>query len=114
MSRIFGNTFLTRRSGLEQRNTSQAEEDGLEDAAVDPQTPELTLLRRAETELVQKAIAQLSPAFKEVLLLADIEEMKYQEVADALNIPIGTVMARLARARKQVRDYISETLGGKP
>jgi len=49
-----------------------------------------------------------------VLLLADIEEMKYQEVADALSIPMGTVMSRLARARKQVRDYILQPTGGKP
>jgi len=48
-----------------------------------------------------------------VLLLADIEEMKYQEVADALTIPIGTVMSRLARARKQVREYMLESAGRK-
>ena len=113
MFRILRNTFLTSKTGLEQRNTLQAEEGGLEDAAVDHETPELKMLRRADTELVQKAIAQLSPVFKEVLLLADIEEMKYQEVADALNIPMGTVMSRLARARKQVRDYILQTAGGK-
>jgi RNA polymerase sigma-70 factor (ECF subfamily) len=49
-----------------------------------------------------------------VLLLADIEEMKYQEVADALTIPIGTVMSRLARARKQVREHILQAVGGIP
>jgi RNA polymerase sigma-70 factor, ECF subfamily len=114
MFRILRNTFLTTKSGLEQRNTLQVEDGGMEEAAVDHETPELKLLRRADTELVQKAIAQLSPAFKEVLLLADIEEMKYQEVADALSIPMGTVMSRLARARKQVRDYILQTAGRKP
>jgi RNA polymerase sigma-70 factor, ECF subfamily len=114
MFRILRNTFLTTKSGLEQRNTLQVEDGGMEEAAVDQETPELKLLRRADTELVQKAIAQLSPAFKEVLLLADIEEMKYQEVADALSIPMGTVMSRLARARKQVRDYILQTAGRKP
>jgi RNA polymerase sigma-70 factor (ECF subfamily) len=72
------------------------------------------LLRRADTELVRKAIAQLAPAFQEVLLLTDVEEMKYQEVADILGIPIGTVMSRLARARKQVREFILRTAGGKP
>jgi len=76
-------------------------------------TPELALIRKADTELVQQAIAQLPVAFREVLLLADIEEMKYQEVADALTIPIGTVMSRLARARKQVREYILQVAGGK-
>jgi RNA polymerase sigma-70 factor, ECF subfamily len=66
-------------------------------------------MRRADAELVRKAIAQLAPPFQEVLLLADVEEMKYQEVADALSIPIGTVMSRLARARSQVRKYILQT-----
>jgi RNA polymerase sigma-70 factor, ECF subfamily len=113
MFRILRNTFLTSRTGLERRNTEQENDEGFEESVVNLDTPELALIRRADTELVQKAIAQLSPAFKEVLLLADIEEMKYQEVADALNIPMGTVMSRLARARKQVRDYILQTVGGK-
>src|ERR1700756_2563940 len=63
MFRILRNTFLTTKSGLEQRNTLQVEDGGMEEAAVDHETPELKLLRRADTELVQKAIAQLSPAF---------------------------------------------------
>lgn len=112
--RILRNTFVTSRTGLERRNTVQEDEKGVEEAVVSPETPETTLLRHADTELVRKAIAQLAPAFQEVLLLADVEEMKYQEVADALSIPIGTVMSRLARARKQVREYISQTAGGKP
>jgi RNA polymerase sigma-70 factor (ECF subfamily) len=62
---------------------------------------------------VQAAIAQLAPAFQEVILLADLEEMKYQEIAQALDIPIGTVMSRLARARKQVREHIVLALGGR-
>jgi len=62
---------------------------------------------------VQAAIAQLAPAFQEVILLADMEEMKYQEIAEALDIPIGTVMSRLARARKQVRSHIVTVLGEK-
>jgi len=62
---------------------------------------------------VQAAIAQLAPLFQEVLLLADIEEMKYQEISEALGIPMGTVMSRLARARRQVRDYIVATSGRK-
>jgi RNA polymerase sigma-70 factor (ECF subfamily) len=70
-------------------------------------------MRQADTELVRAAIAQLSPVFQEELLLADIEEMKYQEVADTLAIPIGTVMSRLARARKQIREHIVNGLGKK-
>ncbi len=113
MFRILRNTFLTSKTGLERRNTSQQDEEGFEDSVVSIDTPELALVRRADTLLVQSAIASLSPVFKEVILLADIEEMKYQEIAEALDVPTGTVMSRLARARKQVREYIVNALGEK-
>jgi RNA polymerase sigma-70 factor, ECF subfamily len=109
--RILRNTFLTSRSGLEKQQTAQPEENQLEEIVVSHDTPELLLIRRAEKELVQAAIESLPVAFREVILLADIEEMKYQEVAETLDIPVGTVMSRLARARKQVRRHILETLG---
>jgi len=112
MFRILRNTFLTSRSGLERRKTSQEDEEGLEESVASYDTPESAAIRRADREMVHKAIAQLPAAFQEVLLLADIEEMKYQEVADTLDIPIGTVMSRLARARKQVREYIVRAVGG--
>lgn len=114
MFRILRNTFLTSRTGLEYRKTEQEDEKGLDEVSGTKDSPELDLIRRADVEMVRKAIAQLSLPFREVLLLADIEEMKYQEVADALSIPIGTVMSRLARARKQVREYILQNAGVKP
>ena len=113
MFRILRNTFLSSRTGLEHRNTQQEDEEGFEETAVSVETPEIALVRRADTELVQAAIAQLAPAFREVILLGDMEEMKYQEISEALDIPIGTVMSRLARARKQVRDYIVAASGKK-
>jgi RNA polymerase sigma-70 factor, ECF subfamily len=106
MYRILRNTFLTSRTGLERRNTQQEDEEGLAEISISQETPEVALIRQANTELVQAAIAHLAPAFREVVLLADLEEMKYQEIAEALDIPIGTVMSRLARARKQLREYI--------
>lgn len=110
MYRILRNTFLTSRTGLERRNTQQEDEEGFADLAISTETPELALIRRADTELVQAAIAQLAPIFQEVVLLADMEEMRYQEIAETLDVPIGTVMSRLARARKQVRAYIVTAL----
>ena len=113
MYRILRNTFLTSRTGLERRSTQQEDEEGFADLAVSTETPELALIRRADTELVQAAITQLAPIFQEVILLADMEEMRYQEIAETLDVPIGTVMSRLARARKQVRAYIVGALGQK-
>ena len=111
--RILRNTFLTSRTGLERRNTQQEDEEGFEESAISAETPEVALIRRADTELVQAAIAQLVPASREVILLADLEEMKYKDIAETLDIPIGTVMSRLARARKQVRAYIEAALSEK-
>jgi len=113
MFRILRNTFLTSRTGLERRNTVQESEEGFDDSVVTHDTPELALVRRADTELVQQAIAKLPVGFQEVLVLADLEELKYQEIADALDIPIGTVMSRLARARGLLRQKIVEMLQGK-
>lgn len=110
MYRILRNTFLTSRTGLERRSTQQEDEQGFADLVVSTETPELALIRRADTELVQAAIAHLAPIFQEVILLADMEEMRYQEIAETLDVPIGTVMSRLARARKQVRAYIVTAL----
>jgi RNA polymerase sigma-70 factor (ECF subfamily) len=108
MFRILRNTFLTSRTGLQRRKTDQEAEQGFEDAVATYDTPEVSLRRRADIEMVQQAIGRLPHSFQEVLILADVEEMKYQEVAETLDIPIGTVMSRLARARKQLRQQITE------
>jgi RNA polymerase sigma-70 factor, ECF subfamily len=113
MFRILRNTFLTSRTGLERRNTQQEDEETLAEAAVSVETPEIALIRRADTELVQAAIAKLTPAWQEVVLLADVEEMKYKEIAEALDVPIGTVMSRLARARQQIKAHIVAALSEK-
>lgn len=108
--RILHNTFLTTRSGLERVQTGHDDDNPIEEVPSSHDSPELALIRRADAELVQAAIQSLSLGFQEVILLADIEEMRYRDVAEALNIPIGTVMSRLARARQQVRRHILEAL----
>ena len=113
MFRILRNTFLSSRTGLEHRNTEQESEEGFEGSVVTSETPELALIRRADTELVQQGIANLPLGFREVLILADLEELKYQEISAALDIPIGTVMSRLARARAQLREHILQALQGR-
>lgn len=77
---------------------SETDERIAETVAFDPPTPEgLT------EEEVLRALRNLPPQFEEVVLLADVEEMTYQEIADALDVPIGTVMSRLHRGRKLMR-----------
>jgi RNA polymerase sigma-70 factor (ECF subfamily) len=56
------------------------------------------------------ALAQLSPEYREVLLLVGLEELQYEEVAKVLGVPLGTVMSRLSRGRERLRNIMSGTL----
>jgi predicted DNA-binding protein (UPF0251 family) len=85
-----------------------SEADGPE-LAVDTETPETILMNRSNSQLVQRAIDDLPVHYRETLLLCEVEEMSYQEIAEILSIPIGTVMSRLARARKAVRESLGST-----
>jgi uncharacterized membrane protein/predicted DNA-binding protein (UPF0251 family) len=85
-----------------------SEEDGPE-LAVESETPETILAERSNRQLVQSAIDELPVHHREALLLCEVEEMSYQEIAEILSIPIGTVMSRLARARKAVRESLRRT-----
>jgi len=107
MFQILRNTFLSSSSKLGRRMTvaMNEEEDGPE-LAVDTKTPETILLNRSNSQLVQRAIEELPAHYRETLLLCEVEEISYQEIAEVLSIPIGTVMSRLARARKAVRGRI--------
>jgi RNA polymerase sigma factor (sigma-70 family) len=111
--RILRNTYLTSRSGLAARRTVALEEELGEDgesapsaypeSAIDRQTPELNLIRLADRAALHRAMEKLTPPLLEVVLLCDVEEMKYKEIATILEVPIGTVMSRIARARAHLR-----------
>jgi RNA polymerase sigma-70 factor (ECF subfamily) len=108
MFRILKNTFLSSCSTLERRMTValDSEDDDGPELAVDTETPETILMNRANSQLLQRAIDDLPLHYRETLLLCEVEEMSYQEIAEVLSIPIGTVMSRLARARKAVRETV--------
>src|SRR6202171_3745750 len=112
MYRILRNTFLTSRTGLKVTMTVplDPEEDGPE-LAIESDTPETILFERANRELLQSAIDELPVYFREILLLCEVEEMSYQEIAETLSIPIGTVMSRLSRARKTLRERLPPQKG---
>jgi RNA polymerase sigma-70 factor (ECF subfamily) len=111
MFRILRNTFLTSRTGLKNMVSIDAEESGQDCLPADTATPESIVLARANWELAQQAIEQMPVGFREVLLLCDLEEMSYQEIADTLALPMGTVMSRVSRARKALRAALQKKLG---
>ena len=106
---ILKNTFLGSCSKLEQRMTLAIESE--EDLPATSATPESLLIGRSDIDAVRSAIEQLPVIFREVILLCDVEDASYREIAEILSIPIGTVMSRLARARKMVRDSLRTTTG---
>jgi RNA polymerase sigma-70 factor, ECF subfamily len=107
--RILRNTFLTSRTGLRSRMTESLDEEaeGVS-VAVTWETPESLALASATREALQSALERLPVEHREVVLLCDVEEMKYKEIAEVLGIPIGTVMSRVARARKSLRQLLAE------
>jgi RNA polymerase sigma-70 factor (ECF subfamily) len=107
MFRILRNTFLTSRTGLRAKLTVPLDVEDEVPAAVTWETPETLALASATREALQAALADLPVAYREVILLCDVEEMKYQEIAEVLTIPIGTVMSRLARGRKLLRQALA-------
>lgn len=73
------------------------------------ETPEAALIAKTDAEYLRTAIAALPTPFRETLVLRDIEGLDYREIAEATEVPIGTVMSRLARARGR----LIATIGGK-
>lgn len=108
MCRILRNTFLTSLSGLTARNTSWLEEEEaeVELTAAQTDTPEALLLRHANQQLVVDALASLSVEYREIILLCEVEELSYREIAEILSLPSGTVMSRLHRARSALRQTL--------
>jgi RNA polymerase sigma-70 factor (ECF subfamily) len=111
--RILKNTYLTSRSGLAAKRTVALEDELGEsgesgpslypEAAIDWRTPETNLIQTGNRAALQTALENLPPPLLEVILLCDVEELKYKEIAAILQIPIGTVMSRISRARLTVR-----------
>jgi RNA polymerase sigma factor (sigma-70 family) len=69
--------------------------------------PEALLLQSADTQMVRQALAELPVEFREVLVLRELEGLSYKQIADVADIPLGTVMSRLARARKRLQQILT-------
>jgi len=111
MYRILRNSFLSTRTGLKTAVAFDEKDPELAPLA-ESSTPESLLLEQANRQVVQQALGALPVHFREVLLLCEVEEMSYQEIAETLSIPVGTVMSRLFRARKALRGLLEQKLPG--
>ena len=109
---IVRNCFLdwTKTHRGERWMAEAAEEDA--DEAVrsdraDDSDPETLLLRQRDMELIRNTLERLPEPFREVLILRELEELSYKEISSLIGAPIGTVMSRLARARRMFGALLS-------
>ena len=98
-------TWLERKRARGPEMTLDEEIHGVESNAMDPEN---RVLREEDKQLVRRAVEELPVELREVVVLRELEELSYKEIAAVVGIPIGTVMSRLARARERLR----ERLGG--
>jgi RNA polymerase sigma-70 factor, ECF subfamily len=112
--RILRNTFLTSRTAIAAtRTTFLDDSEEIETTTTTDPTPEDTLIQLDNAATVQQALAQLPPPLRDCLLLCDVEELKYKEIAGILDLPIGTVMSRISRARAALRAQLQPHFGGR-
>jgi RNA polymerase sigma-70 factor (ECF subfamily) len=113
--RILRNTFLTSRTGIAATRTVFLEDHSASfDFAAPDLSPEENVIRLDNQAALQDALEKLQPLLREVLLLCDVEELKYKEIAVILDVPIGTVMSRISRARLALRQLLQSQMGGWP
>jgi RNA polymerase sigma-70 factor (ECF subfamily) len=108
--RILRNTFLTTQAGLKAFVSLDGSGEDAPEAGMEPEnrvTPESLLLARTEQQVIQDALERLPVNYREIILLCDLEEMSYREIAQTLDIPAGTVMSRLSRARRALRALLT-------
>lgn len=103
---IVRNTWITK---VRQRGGSEASEafdEEIHSPESSSENPERRLEDLSDAVSVRAALEALTPAYREILVLREIEEMSYKEIGSVIGAPIGTVMSRLARARRSLRDRV--------
>jgi RNA polymerase sigma-70 factor (ECF subfamily) len=76
-------------------------------AALDADTPETALIAKGDAKRLEAAIAALPAPFRETLVLRDLQGLAYREIAEVTQVPVGTVMSRLARARRRLSEIVA-------
>jgi len=103
---IVRNTFYSwlRERSVQPELTADGEIDDVDDAFPDP---EHALLQNADRKMLMEALEALPVEFREAIVLREMEGLSYKEISDITDIPVGTVMSRLSRARKRLQQYLT-------
>lgn len=101
-------------SFLERRRPADLTEEFDEKVHVsesEPPNVETALVQSVETRMLREALAELPVSFRETLVLRELEGMSYKEIAELMDVPIGTVMSSLARGRAKLREILLRARG---
>src|SRR6185436_14525048 len=107
--RIVRNTCSDRFRGRVQAPTDPFDEEHHSSSRL-TSDPETLLIRTADVAMIERALSTLPDRFRELLVLRELEDLSYRELADVLNIPIGTVMSGLSRARQAFRGVLDNQM----
>ncbi len=104
-------TWLRQNRAAATPPVGDAGEDSVAEIAGDPAAqPEVQFLRNVDRQLLREALEALSAEFREVVVLRELEGFSYKEIADIADVPLGTVMSRLARARRQLQQSLLQRM----
>jgi RNA polymerase sigma factor (sigma-70 family) len=73
--------------------------------------PEAALIKTANAQLIRQALEELPFEYREIIILRELEELSYKEIAQIVEIPLGTVMSRLSRARRELYAQLTKATG---
>jgi RNA polymerase sigma factor (sigma-70 family) len=104
---IVRNTYLTWLQKSKVKEMAPLENDVESDAS----NPEELLIERVDGQSLRQALDALPAEYREVIVLRELEELSYKEIAEIAGIPIGTVMSRLARARRRLQESVLQGSG---
>jgi RNA polymerase sigma-70 factor (ECF subfamily) len=102
-------TFMSRKRGAGQESDFEA---AAKSTAAPDEDPEAQLVASCSREQLREALDTLPPDFRETIVLRELEELSYKEIASITGVPMGTVMSRLARARDALRGILTNRRRG--
>ena len=100
---IVRNVCRTMRQSLVVSSLDDADDRAVPLWSAEGETPEIEVVRQRDTAEVRRMLDELPATFREVLVLREIDDLSYREIAEIVGVPVGTIMSRLARGRAMLR-----------
>ena len=92
-------------------HVTESIDDNLDELGLDFADPEMLLMQSIDAQIVRQTLMELPVEFREVVVLREMEGFSYKEIAGVIDLPLGTVMSRLARGRKRLHALLAQRMG---